>query len=74
MERNVLVGQEVRADATAPLLTVTNLQTLWVNADVYEQDLGAHHAPVRRSTCACRRIADDVFPGTVARLATSSIP
>jgi cobalt-zinc-cadmium efflux system membrane fusion protein len=40
VERNVLVGQEVRADATTPLLTITNLDTLWVIADVYEQDLG----------------------------------
>ncbi len=40
VERNVLVGQEVRADATTPLMTVTNLDTVWVNADVYEQDLG----------------------------------
>jgi len=40
VERNVLVGQEVRADATTPLLTITNLASVWVLADVYEQDLG----------------------------------
>ena len=40
VERNVLVGQEVRADAAQPLLTITNLDTVWVMADVYEQDLG----------------------------------
>ncbi len=40
VERNVLVGQEVRADQAAPLLTITNLDTVWVLADVYEQDLG----------------------------------
>jgi membrane fusion protein, heavy metal efflux system len=40
VERNVLVGQEVRADATTPLLTITNLSSVWVLADVYEQDLG----------------------------------
>lgn len=40
VERNVLVGQEVRADATQPLLTITNLSTVWALADVYEQDLG----------------------------------
>jgi cobalt-zinc-cadmium efflux system membrane fusion protein len=39
VERNVLVGQEVRADATTPLLTITNLDVVWVLADVYEQDL-----------------------------------
>jgi membrane fusion protein, heavy metal efflux system len=39
VERNVLVGQEVRADASTPLLTITNLANVWVMADVYEQDL-----------------------------------
>jgi cobalt-zinc-cadmium efflux system membrane fusion protein len=40
VERSTFVGQEVRADAAAPLLTLTNLGTVWVLADVYEQDLG----------------------------------
>ena len=40
VERNVLVGQEVRADASTPLITITNLASVWVLADVYEQDLG----------------------------------
>lgn len=40
VERNVLIGQEVRADATTPLLTVSDLGTVWVMMDVYEQDLG----------------------------------
>jgi membrane fusion protein, heavy metal efflux system len=39
VERNVLVGQEVRADATTPLFTISDLGTVWVYADVYEQDL-----------------------------------
>ncbi len=39
VERNVLVGQEVRADGAAPLLTITDLSTVWVLADLYEQDL-----------------------------------
>jgi cobalt-zinc-cadmium efflux system membrane fusion protein len=40
VERNVLVGQEVRGDAAAPLLTVSSLDSVWVLADAYEQDLG----------------------------------
>ena len=40
VERNVLVGQEVRSDGANPLLTVSQLDTVWVLADVYEQDLG----------------------------------
>jgi membrane fusion protein, heavy metal efflux system len=39
VERNILVGQEVRADAVAPLLTISDLHTVWVLADLYEQDL-----------------------------------
>jgi cobalt-zinc-cadmium efflux system membrane fusion protein len=39
VERNVLVGQEVRADQAAPLLTISSLDTVWVLADAYEQDL-----------------------------------
>jgi cobalt-zinc-cadmium efflux system membrane fusion protein len=40
VERNVLVGQELRADQATPLLTVSSLDTVWVMADVYERDLG----------------------------------
>jgi cobalt-zinc-cadmium efflux system membrane fusion protein len=39
VDRNVLVGQEVRADQTSPLLTVSSLDSVWVLADAYEQDL-----------------------------------
>lgn len=39
VERNVLVGQEVRSDSPQPLLTVSDLDHLWVLGDLYEQDL-----------------------------------
>lgn len=39
VERSVLVGQEVRADQVQPLVTVSDLSTVWVAADLYEQDL-----------------------------------
>ena len=39
VERNVAVGTEVHADQDKPLITVADLSTLWVMADVYEQDL-----------------------------------
>jgi cobalt-zinc-cadmium efflux system membrane fusion protein len=39
VDRNILVGQEVRADAVAPLLTISDLDVVWVLADLYEQDL-----------------------------------
>lgn len=40
VERNILAGQEVRADSAQPLLTISNLAVVWILADVYEQDLG----------------------------------
>jgi membrane fusion protein, heavy metal efflux system len=40
VERNILMGQEVRADSAQPLMTISNLSVVWVLADVYEQDLG----------------------------------
>jgi cobalt-zinc-cadmium efflux system membrane fusion protein len=67
VERNVLVGQEVRADATTPLMTISNLETLWVSADVYEQDLSliTSGATVNVTVPA---YPGETFPGTVARL------
>ena len=41
VERNVLLGQEVRADQAMPLLTISSLDAVWVLGDVYEQDLSA---------------------------------
>lgn len=38
-QKRVAVGQEVRADAAEPLLTVSNLGTLWLISDIFEQDL-----------------------------------
>jgi membrane fusion protein, heavy metal efflux system len=40
VERAVLVGQEVRGDSAQPLLSISDLRTVWVLADLYEQDLG----------------------------------
>jgi cobalt-zinc-cadmium efflux system membrane fusion protein len=67
VERNVLVGQEVRADATTPLMTVTNLEALWVIADVYEQDLGLITSGATVSVTV-PAYPGETFPGTVARL------
>jgi cobalt-zinc-cadmium efflux system membrane fusion protein len=43
VERNVSVGTEVHADQDKPLVTIADLSTLWVMADVYEQDLARIH-------------------------------
>lgn len=39
VERNVSVGTEVHVDQDAPVVKVADLSTVWVTADVYEQDL-----------------------------------
>lgn len=67
VERNVLVGQEVRADSAAPLFTISDLGTVWVLADVYEQDLKlvTRGAAVTVSVPA---YPNEKFPGTVAHL------
>lgn len=67
VERNVLVGQEVRADSAVPLVTISDLHTVWVLADVYEQDLKLvqQGAAVNVSVPA---YPDEKFPGTVAHI------
>lgn len=39
VDRQVNVGNAVGADQGAPLITIANLQKVWVIVDVYEQDL-----------------------------------
>jgi cobalt-zinc-cadmium efflux system membrane fusion protein len=43
VERNVAVGTEVHVDQEKSLITVADLSSLWVMADVYEQDLSKIH-------------------------------
>jgi cobalt-zinc-cadmium efflux system membrane fusion protein len=64
VERNVSVGQEVRADAAAPLLTIADLGTVWVLADVYEEDLSV----VRQGARVVVRVSaypGESFAGTI---------
>jgi len=67
VDRNVLIGQEVRADQGTPLMTITNLDTLWVLADVYEQDLSLVEvgAPV---TVHVPAYPADSFPGKITNI------
>jgi cobalt-zinc-cadmium efflux system membrane fusion protein len=64
VERSIFVGQEVRADAVSPLLTITNLGTVWVLADVYEQDLGLV-APSAAVTVRVPAYPSETFAGKV---------
>jgi cobalt-zinc-cadmium efflux system membrane fusion protein len=65
VDRNVLLGQEVRADAALPLLTISDLDSVWVIGDLYEQDLNfvAQDAPVDVSVPA---YPEQRFRGRVA--------
>src|SRR5207244_3988161 len=59
------VGAEVRADQTTPLVTISNLATVWALVDVYEQDLPRIQkgAPVRLTVSA---YPGEVFSGVVS--------
>jgi cobalt-zinc-cadmium efflux system membrane fusion protein len=65
VERNVSVGTQVRADQDKPLLAVADLSTVWVVADVYEQDLPRIH---RGDAATIRVLAHPgrEFTGTIA--------
>jgi cobalt-zinc-cadmium efflux system membrane fusion protein len=41
VERQALPGAEVRGDAGTPLVTISDLDRVWVFADVYERDLAS---------------------------------
>lgn len=67
VERNVLLGQEVRADQATPLLTISSLDSIWVLGDLYEQDLALvdADAPV---TITVPAYPGETFPGRIANI------
>ncbi len=67
VDRGALVGQEIRADATTPLVTISDLKNVWVFADVYEQDLNL----VREGGSVSVTVPaypDEKFPGVVSHV------
>ncbi len=64
VERNVLPGQEVRADAAQPLMTVSDLSKVWALADVYEADVSLVD-PGDPAEVKVPAYPDDVFKGQV---------
>jgi cobalt-zinc-cadmium efflux system membrane fusion protein len=73
VERNVAVGNEVHTDQDQPLLVVADLSTVWVVADVFEQDL----ARVRvgdPATIEVKAYAGRTFEGTVTFVADTLDP
>ena len=67
VERNVLVGQEVRADQGTPLVTISSLDTVWVQADAYEQDLSLV-AEGDTVTIRVPAYPGETFPGKVGHI------
>lgn len=65
VERNVLPGQEVRADAAQALMTVSDLSTVWATADVYEADVSLVD-PGDPAEVKVPAWPDEVFHGQVA--------
>ena len=67
IERTVTNGQFVGNDA-APLLTLADISSVWVSADVFERDL--HHiSPGQRADLTSTAYPDDHFSATVSRVA-----
>src|SRR5437764_396532 len=65
VERNVLPGQEIRADSPLPLLTVADLTTVWALAEIYEADLSLVD-PGDAVEVRVPAYPDEVFKGQVA--------
>jgi len=67
-ERTITNGQFVGSDST-PLLTIADLSTVWVQADVFERDL--HRiAPGQKADVTTTAYPDDHFGAQVARIGT----
>jgi membrane fusion protein, heavy metal efflux system len=67
VDRSVAVGNAVAADQGEALLTISDLSTVWVVADVYEPDLPIVHAG-DRATISVPAIPGQTFHGTIAYL------
>ena len=68
IERSVTSGQFVGPD-TAPLLTIADLSTVWVQADVFERDLHSIAAGQKADVTTAAYPADH-FSAQVARIGT----
>lgn len=69
IERNVAVGAQVTPSSDKTLLTVGDLSTVWVVADVFEQDL-AHVQPGADATIQLLALRGRTFSGKVTHLSS----
>lgn len=65
IERPALLGQEVRADGATPLVTISNLDRVWVLGSVYERDLSLIDEKDVPVTVRVAAYPDESFPGRV---------
>lgn len=63
--RHVFAGQELRPEGSEPLLTVSDLNQVWIQADVYERDL-AQVAVGAQARARVLAYPHELFEGTVA--------
>jgi len=67
IERTITNGQFVGSDSSTPLLTLADLSSVWVQADVFERDLHSIAAG-QRADVATAAYPDDRFSARVARI------
>jgi len=67
VERHVSVGTQVHADQDQPLVVVADISTVWVLADVYEQDLSRVHVG-DAATIFVLAYPDRAFEGKITQL------
>ncbi|GAB3573489.1 hypothetical protein GCM10027578_34540 [Spirosoma luteolum] len=69
VERNINAGQDLRADNQNPLFTISNLQQVWVMANVYEQDIPA----IKQGEAVDLTVLaypDRIFKGTISNVSS----
>src|SRR5207302_10647907 len=67
VDRKVGLGQYIKPDSPDPLYLISDLSTVWVTADVYENDLSRIHvgAPVQIRVTA---YPDREFPARISAI------
>lgn len=73
IERDVAVGKVVHVDQDQPLLVIADVSTVWVLADVFEQDLARVHAG-DEAAVEVQSFPGRTFQGAVTHLAGALDP
>jgi cobalt-zinc-cadmium efflux system membrane fusion protein len=73
VERNVSIGTEVHTDQSTPLVKVADLSTVWIVADVYEQDLPGVHLG-DEATIELQAVPNQLFHGSISYISPTVDP